>query len=736
MTHPVALRRTLLTTSAALLLAASASAWTREVVQPMDWGTVPAVAVDDTGSPILAVGRGRLQVARWDGATWSRELVLDECGVMSDIAWHATGGLAVTFHNELRGLLQLGWLRAGTWVIHDLPAVAPSGGSRVVFDAVGRPFVAYRSHDDSLGHVLRWDGGWVPELPPVPYVYEIQATTDPAGQPVVAFSAESFATWDGAGWTSTETGLSRGSHYDIVFSRAGVAAIALSDTHEDVIYASAATGWTEEVVGTLFLSDVGGVPVGLAFDASDEPVVVVEDLLGVMAYRREAGSWLDPVEIGSWAELGPGSVVADAAGNVFVGHANLSGVPVADVRLSRWTGDWSTELLASERQPSVFTELAFDATDTPVLVSFQPPGLRSSQRVAGAWEHEWIAEDDVPGFPISLISDADSRLALAYHHDRRLLLGRELGGTWVSEPLEQQNAPWLALAPDGALTIAVGGHGTELWFGRHDEVDGWAWELVRTLPFTNFMFQSLAHDAAGRPVVAYHDRNAPERTVEVARRGPGGWVPELVDSGVVVENTHLARAPDGTLWLAYGTRSDTRLAHEEAGGWTVEVLPGVAARSEVALGFEPDGEPVLAVVSDGSSGPVYLAREGGAWSAEVIDPRLPESQTVALAFDADGRPAVGYYSRCRGEILYARPDDRLLRGWVASFDEGWHFALPLTEANDVETGGLPATVQRGDTVHDELVTGRGMLVYRVLTDDDALLLRVARDETGVSLTVE
>ncbi|MEM7248615.1 MAG: hypothetical protein AAF533_25010 [Acidobacteriota bacterium] len=709
-----------------------AEAWDREVVHPLDWGMAPAVTVDGAGSPILAVGRGRLQVARWDGVAWERELVLDECGIMTDIAWHATGGLAVAYHNQLRGLLQLGWLRGGAWEVHDLSAPAPRLGAKVVFDPLGRPFVAYTSYDDSLGHVLRWDDGWVPELPPSGFADMPQAVADPTGRPVVAYAPDSFATFDGVGWVQTETGLSTWGSYDLAFSRAGIATIARFEDPSDVWHASAATGWTEELAGRATFGVLGASPVGLAFDAADEPVIVAGSI-GVHAYRRLAGAWLEPVELSSRGELGPSSVVSDTSGTVFVGHAVLGGL--ADVSLSRWTTGWETELLASEPLAGAGTELAFQGDGTPALVWNQWPGLWLSRRVAGSWTGEWVAEDDVPSFPLSLIPDAEGRLVLAYHHDRSLRIGRDLEGGWTSEPVTPSNAPWLALAPDGALTIAIGGHGTDLWFGRHDELDGWAWELVRSLEFTNFMFQSLAHDAAGRAVVAYHDRFGAPRSIEVARREPGGWVTEVVDRDVHVENTDLKQAPDGSLWLAYGTRSDTRLAHEEAGGWTVEVLPGVPAYSQVALDFDPDGEPVLAVVSDGISGPVFLSRDAGAWSAEVIDPRLPTSDTVALAFDTDGRPAIGYFSRCRGEVLFATPRDRLLRGWIPRFDDEWRSALPLTELNDVEEGGFPAPAQRGDTVRDEVVADEGLVVYWMLTDDD-VLLRVAREETVAVVTIE
>lgn len=138
--------------------------------------------------------------------------------------------------------------------------------------------------------------------------------------------------------------------------------------------------------------------------------------------------------------------------------------------------------------------------------------------------------------------------------------------------------------------------------------------------------------------------------VTLATRG-APWTAESVapGAGSIVD---LAQAPDGTPWIAFSEGEPLRVAHRSNGAWTVDTLSEDAASAAIAVGS--DGTPHVAWVGAGStqSFGLYLASfTGGAWTEELV---TTSSARMDLAVSGD-EPQIVYWDKLAKSMLLARP---------------------------------------------------------------------------------
>ena len=189
---------------------------------------------------------------------------------------------------------------------------------------------------------------------------------------------------------------------------------------------------------------------------------------------------------------------------------------------------------------------------------------------------------------------------------------------------------------------------------------------------------ALAIDAAGGLHVAYAAAAIGGGwKLMYAHRADGAWQTETVDSGGL--SNSIAIDGDGFVHVVHCDDFSMRYAKQTATGWETESVGSGVYFGGSSLLLR-DGK-AWATYSDASHKLCLAIRDGGAWSADVIDDGLGGS----AAFDHDGMLHVVYSTESSGELRHA---------WLAA--GGWQHET-LISGTELFGGPLPANwTERGE----------------------------------------
>jgi hypothetical protein len=241
----------------------------------------------------------------------------------------------------------------------------------------------------------------------------------------------------------------------------------------------------------------------------------------------------------------------------------------------------------------------------------------------------------------------------------------QLGNELDVDPLQNAVKPSLALDASGNPVVAW----TE-WDGSSNNVyvkrwDGTDWvQLGGALdvnPAQNAISHSLALDSANRPVVAFFENDGTSFNIYVKRWDGTNWVllggALDVNLGEQAYDPSLALDASGNPVVAWhehtpGQFDNIYVKRWDGTGWVqlggaldVNVNDGAALAS---LALDASGNPVVAWTEwNSSSSNVYVKRwDGAGWvplgnELDISEPQMAERPSLAL--DASGRPAVAWF---------------------------------------------------------------------------------------------
>jgi PKD repeat protein len=354
--------------------------------------------------------------------------------------------------------------------------------------------------------------------------------------------------------------------------------------------------------------------------------------------------WQRQTVVGQQDLAGQGALALDPDGRPQISYYH---VPDSDLRVARYDGTtWITETVDSAGDVGQYSSLALYTADNRHVVYYDATNgnLNYGWYDGTTWWYGPLDTAGDVGKYTSLDLDAGGLPHFSYydatHGDLRY--GYYNGSAWVTETVDSAGNVGLY----GSLELDAAGRPHIAYFAvdpgtrtlKYAYYDGTAWliEAVRTLywPGEDAPSADLALDAAGRPYIAYRDRDAPSLCYSP-------WPPpccgplEYCGLHYFYEILYLAR------------RGDAGWTRDEAGGaYSFDICtmycvppppPHPWIAGDVALAVDTAGRPTLFYV--GGYGQIRVYRYNEAfdnWEYRKLGHGISNGGDVSIALDARG----------------------------------------------------------------------------------------------------
>jgi hypothetical protein len=227
--------------------------------------------------------------------------------------------------------------------------------------------------------------------------------------------------------------------------------------------------------------------------------------------------------------------------------------------------------------------------------------------------------------------------------------------------------------------------------------------------------RTLQLDASGRPHVTMYLLSS-NSDLLYAKRGPGGWTVETVDTtGNVGAPASLVLDASGEPHIAYVeyTTHTLRYAERSGNGWTVVPVSPIPADAYVSLALAPGGQPFIAFRDLNAADLRFARRDQGVWSSTAVDTAGNVGRNCSMTIDATGRPHIAYHDLTNHLLLYATRSSLVTGVEPGPAANGWGIDRlapnPLPGRGAVD---LTLRVEQPGTVGIELLDLAGRVVAR------------------------
>ncbi len=287
--------------------------------------------------------------------------------------------------------------------------------------------------------------------------------------------------------------------------------------------------------------------------------------------------------------------------------------------------------------------ITIDADDVVHVAYGTDSGVRLASQSGRDWATQEIESDRVWQVSIAPAADGTFRLGWTAEEDDAYLASNRTGD-WVVDLFDTaaENAPAVAVHPDGFAAVAYGGSGFGLRYV--------SWETgtpaFEDLAYIAYDEMDLVFDSAGVAHLAASDVDHLDHWTDAT----GEWTREVLDADPAPV-CGLAITPDDRLFVAYFD-AEVRWGELTDGEWTTEVaLSGTLPVCAMAVGREGAGHVVGTVTSpDFGDSVEYATDASGAWIREIAIGEGWIEGRHALAVDSSGVPHLAYQ---RGGIRHA-----------------------------------------------------------------------------------
>jgi hypothetical protein len=284
-------------------------------------------------------------------------------------------------------------------------------------------------------------------------------------------------------------------------------------------------------------------------------------------------------------------------------------------------GQWITEPLTTP--PAA----AGDAIASPAIIFYVVPSL---------------AFDPVSGGP---------RIAYVKEDEADVWYAERSGSGWSYERLSYSGEPpLLAFDAQGKAHVVYRDYVNGLLYRTFDGVT-WTSEPIPG----EYGVRTLQVDASGQPHVTLF-QYWPNSDLLYAKRGPGGWTVETVDTtGSVGGQASMVLDAYGQpriAYVEYPTRA-LRYAERSGSGWTVEPVGSLPADVYASLALAPGGQPFIAFCEIQGYDLRLARRDQGVWSSTAVDTAGSVGRYCSMTIDASGRPHIAYSDLTNARVRYA-----------------------------------------------------------------------------------
>ncbi len=336
-------------------------------------------------------------------------------------------------------------------------------------------------------------------------------------------------------------------------------------------------------------------------DADDTDASSIEDMSTVVDGVKCA-AWnvetIFPIAGHDTTRAGDSSSLAfDEAGKAHVAFSTNLGLYYG----TNASGAWDFELIPSPRPVSA-TTIAVGAQGRVDIVYYEGENydVRQVTNATGAWVTTVVADEGIVGEDLTLATDAQGRLHIAYLDGTRsaLVYGVRNGEVWtlVDAVSDTPGRPVPSLWMDGSTPlISFGNYQAGLKLATRTN-GVWADSIVDP-GFDVGSSSSLAKDSAGALHISYSKFVVNDSRLKYATNASGAWVAETLDDqnntgfgttlrerGGVIHVAYISAAPSGQL----------RYASYDASGWTTADISAASGYSVTDMRFDQAGHPAIA----------------------------------------------------------------------------------------------------------------------------------------------
>jgi len=300
---------------------------------------------------------------------------------------------------------------------------------------------------------------------------------------------------------------------------------------------------------------------------------------------------------------------------------------------------------------------------------------------------------DNVGHDPCMVLAPDGYPAVAYHNNTagELCYAKYNGSYWsvlsFSDPSYSIGVnPSLAFDEDGYAVISCYREGSQDLMLIRDSASSWSVAPLYTAGNAG-LYSSIVFTSGGMGLVAFQD----DGDLKVGYEDPeaiGGWVFHTVDTYASAGIGCCMRVPPdgGTPEISYlcynSSPVSTVLRHAtltlkngEVIGQTIVTVDGAVGAFSyfTSMAYTADDRPAIAYYSNGAQALKYAEYDGASWQITTVDDSGMVGKGCSLAFNADGNPTVSYFNQDESSLRYAAYDGAAWQ--LSTLDNGGSTAL-------------------------------------------------------------
>ena len=573
------------------------------------YGKGPSIAIDAGGLPWVSYCRfSALKVARFDGASWSVEVVENLCQDATSLTLDAAGNPMVADRDSTNKDLRLARRGAGSWVTETVDAAGDVGlEPSLKIDRNGKPVIAYYDAGNADLKVARFNGtSWLLEAVDSSgdVGHHPSLAIDPSGKPVVAyvdgFKGFKRARWNGSAWVvdalvSDQFAAGQG----LAIDPGGNSYMSYVGDYLGAIKLLTIKGnkWTTDALDPGHRLAGGGI----ALDAAGLPHVAYSDAARGELYwaRFDGQAW--QVQFVDGDAVG-GSIAIDPGGRPIIVYGPFSNNGIG-LWCARFDGSsWKKDLIDGSCAAGSYASLELDAAGLPLISYIRNLTLRLARFNGATWTTELVNDPAVPQVNGSQLElDSGGKPIIAYHDftTNATRLARFDGATWSFDAVDPGIGGSFALDPQDRPCFVYTGSGNQgLRLACRVGVT-WQVEAIDTGSDQN-LAAGLVYDLAGLPRIHYN--NYSQGILMRARFDGSTWTFDTVDdtpnARPGLSGTMVAFDAQGTSFLSY-FRDSYNCEQGPRVAWEVDSLAfhrGVVA--DTAPGWQAAALPLTAANDD------------------------------------------------------------------------------------------------------------------------------------------
>ncbi len=621
-----------------------------------------AMVLDSSMNPVVAYGGDQLHLSRFNGDTWSHEVLDINPGCRdAEVRLDEAGYVHVVYHDFFRNRIGYMVETDGGFQYEEIAAFPYLDLAGFVLDTEGTPHIIY-VHSMTLYHTWKDATGWHLEEWQCPenfFPIRFHARGADGSLHLTAISNRHpeddsivYIYRDAAGWHyRTVDSITQTEYYGVSLILTGTGMPAIKYTQE--IY---------QPEGNLCT---------LKYAVFDGVNFTIEDLLTGEGVISTTLCTNNGVYFSYYLTADNLLKLASNDGSVWNFAETGYVVPDGYIRQLCMDGTGNANMTFSEKETSAFQVL--EQSDTE-------------------WSMNTVGYSEWVGYGSSLCFDSGNNPHIAYLDwtHNALKYGTCQNGIWDTSVVDDSGGYSAAIQVDNPGTVHIVYYesmddGTEKLKYAVQDGTGWTLTFIDDSA-TSKEYISTDLDDADRLNVLYRS----DRVLHHALRDGGDWIITPLDDEIDGGYPDMACGPGGVLHLSLWDRKQegstiSYVQIDAAGEWQKELVTTTDRYGcALSIDVDPGGNPHMAYQSFGEYAVRYAYKSNDVWQIEIVDQDETIGLGTVISVDGNGYPHIAYARTCSDiAVKYAFRDDT-----------GWHYETVATAwdwiAFALDNNGYPA----------------------------------------------